>query len=306
MAQAPDIGMEKISVVIVHYRSLPLLKLCLKSLFDTAASYIGDVVVVNNASEWETEDIIRERFSGVRVLAHRENVGYARGVNRGLAETRDPYVLILNPDIVIRPHAVQRLHTFLRENPRVGAVGPRLINFNGTTQISYSRFYTPLVILFRRTGLGNLSIARSTIDWFTMKNEVPHDRPTAVDWLMGSAMLIRRSAVEKVGMMDEHFFMYFEDVDWCRRFWAAECHVIYFPGAEMYHYHQRASHGSSGVFDLFFNRLTRTHLASAIYYFRKYGIRYPAGLVIPYTAPRQDMAYHKAHAERTRRFHSYV
>jgi len=242
--------------------------------------YIGEIIVVHSACAWESEEVINDLFPSVRQLKFEENLGYAKGVNQGLKHTRYPYILILNPDIVVSPFAVKRLVTFMEQNPFVGITGPRLINFNGTTQYSYSRFYTPYVILLRRTLLGSFPFAKKTLDWFHMAGTISFTHPTAADWLMGSALLVRRDAIEKVGNMDEQFFMYFEDVDWCRRFWLAGYSVVYVPRAVMHHYHQRASH-QMGVMDILFNSLTRTHIRSAVLFFRKYGISYPEGLVIP-------------------------
>ncbi len=267
----------------MHYRSLPLLKLCVRSLLETASDIVKEIIVVHNAGEWEAEDTIRELFPTVRQRVYRENRGYAFGVNRGLELATAPYVLILNPDIIVRPHAVRRLVQCLDRHPEIGMAGPKLINFNGTTQISYSRFYTPFIVLLRRTILGRLPVFVPLLEWFQFEGVVSDRVAASVDWLMGSAMMVRNEAIKKAGPMDERFFMYFEDVDWCRRFWLAGYKVVYYPRAAMHHYHQRASH-SRGLADIFVNPFTRVHIRSAFHYFRKYGVRYPHHLVQPLTA----------------------
>jgi GT2 family glycosyltransferase len=114
-----------------------------------------------------------------------------------------------------------------------------------------------------------MNFAKKHLDWFTMKN-FDHQAVTEVDWIMGSSLLASRRAIDKVGLMDERFKLYFEDTDWCRRFWENDYKVIYLPEAQMYHYHGRGSKNKSVLTSLFSNRLTWLHIASAVKYFWKY------------------------------------
>jgi len=148
-------------------------------------------------------------------------------------------------------------------------IGPQLLNFNGSVQESCFCFYRPLTILYRRTWLGKTKKGKADLDRFLMKD---FDRQTTrpVDWLLGAALMVRASALKQIGPMDERFFLYFEDVDWCRRFQADGWGVVYFPEAKMHHYHGRTSKKSGGIRDIFFNKYTWIHLASAVKYFWKY------------------------------------
>jgi len=143
------------------------------------------------------------------------------------------------------------------------------LNLANSIQESCLRFFGPLTILARRTFFGRTKWGKKLIDIFMM-HDFNHDYPREVDWILGSAMLVKRSAFEKVGSLDNRFFMYFEDVDWCRRFWQAGFKIVYLPEAKFYHYHLRVSKRFGGVLDLLFNRYTRVHIASAIKYYLKY------------------------------------
>ncbi len=160
---------------------------------------------------------------------------------------------------------------FIKSNPDVGLVGPQLINFDNTVQPSSFRFYTLPMILYRRTFLAKFSFAKRKLDWFLMKKERQKNEPFDCDWLMGSAMLTTAEAVKKVGKMDEKYFMYFEDVDWCRRFWEKGLRVVHYPLAQVFHYHGKQSlRYKNPLWEVFFNKYTRFHIKSALRYFWKF------------------------------------
>jgi GT2 family glycosyltransferase len=126
-----------------------------------------------------------------------------------------------------------------------------------------------MTIIYRRTFLGKMGFAKKHLDWFLMK-DYDHKSIKEVDWLMGSALMVSRKAVEKVGLMDPHFFMYMEDVDWCRRFWENGYKVIYNPESKMFHYHGKGSAKGGVLRSVLSNKLTWIHISSAIKYFWKY------------------------------------
>jgi len=148
-------------------------------------------------------------------------------------------------------------------------LGPQLLNFNGTIQESCFRFHKPLTIVCRRTLLGRTSWGKKELARFAME-DFDRQSDKEVDWLLGAALMLRRQALNDVGPMDERFFLYFEDTDWCRRFWDKGWGVVYWPSAKMHHYHGRSSKRTSGVADLFFNKYTWIHISSAIKYFWKW------------------------------------
>ncbi len=258
-----------ISIIIVHHRTPALLKLCLDSIKRTTGDLSVETIVVDSMANREGRDLMRERYPEVHYLPFEDNLGYAKGVNRGAAAATGKYLLFLNPDIILTAGAVTVLRDYLATHSDVGIVGPRLLNFDGSRQPSYFRFYKLTTILLRRTGFGRLHHFKRSINAFLMADTNP-EKIQAPDWLMGSALMTTRVAFDAIGGMDESFFLYFEDVDWCRRFWHNDYTVVYCPGATVYHYHARESQSGFGIFDIFFNRKTRWHLASAFRFFWKY------------------------------------
>ena len=195
-------------------------------------------------------------------------MGLASGVNTALAQARGQYFLVLNPDMIALPGSVSKIVSFMDSNPDVGIAGGKLISPNGKLHHSCYRFYTPLPILYRRTFLGKTKRGKQTIRHFLMK-DFDHASEEDVDWLMGACLMVRKKAYREVGGMDERFFLYFEDVDWCRRFWEKGWRVSYVPQAVFSHYHQRTSERGA-LLGIFFNRSTREHIKSACKYFWKF------------------------------------
>lgn len=221
-----------------------------------------------------TQNIVCHDFPWAKLMPFRKNIGYTKAVNAGLAEAKGQHVFIMNPDIIPLKGSIDSMAKHMAKHPDIGLVGPQLLNFDGSAQKSCFRFYNPLTILYRRTILGRLPFAKKPLSYFTMADK-KLTRPTTVDWLMGSALIVSKEAYKKVGLMDEYFFLYMSDVDWPRRFWDKGYKVVYYPQAKMYHYHHRQSKGKLDILDIFFNRLTRLHIADALRYFKKYGMMTP-------------------------------
>ncbi|MFZ1720619.1 MAG: glycosyltransferase family 2 protein [Candidatus Moraniibacteriota bacterium] len=258
----------KLSIAVNSYRTPELLRLCLQSLRDHVSGIDYEVISVDSATEEATEMMVREEFPEVRFFPYEQNVGFKTLVNRSIKESHGEYIFLINSDIIVNGDTVRELMRHLDTHAEVALAGPRQINFNGEDQLSCFRFYRPLTILCRRTILGRFPWGKRHLDWFLMKD---YDRksPRAVDWIMGSAMFVRREAALSVGLMDNRFFMYMEDVDWCRRFWEHGYQVCYIPQASVFHYHAKGS-ARGGLFGLLCNRLTWWHIASAFKYFWKY------------------------------------
>ena len=272
------------SIVIINYKNPPLLRLCLSSLRRvlsdadpashgslSAANFKHEIMVVDIASSPETRNVVKE-FTEARLLAFKDNIGYTKGVNEGIKTSIGDYVLILNPDVVPMARSIEGLASYLATNTDAGLVGPRLLNFDGSTQNSCFRYYTPLTVLCRRSPLGRTSFGKKVLNKFMMKDK-SLDKPSEVEWLMGSAVMVSRKAISKVGLMDDKFFLYMSDVDWARRFWENGFKVAYYPLSEMYHYHKRGSKGNLGPLDIFLKKESRLHLFDAVKYFKKYGFK---------------------------------
>lgn len=264
-----------ISIVILGYRNPALMRLCLKSLAVAMRSETDyEVIVVDNASTTETRSVVTEEFDRtfpkITLIPIKENAGYTRGVNEGIRVATGEYIIALNHDIVVEPGSIRMLADYLREHPHIGLIGPRLVNFDGSHQDSYFRFYRPLTILSRRIPF--LPGASRERERFTMRKNDP-TQIQEVDWISGAAFMTTRNALEDVGFLDERLFHYFSDVDWAWRFWENGYAVVYFPMAAMFHYLGRTSKGRFGIFDPLFNRATRWHITDAFRYFTKHGTR---------------------------------
>jgi len=261
--------MPELSIIIVHYRTPELLKLCLSSIKKTVSGVDFEVIIVDSAATRQTKNAVEEKFPGALVLPYEENLGYSRGVNIGIEKARGNYFLILNPDVIATEGSVIKMLDYMKEHPDIGMLGPKMLNFNGTVQRTYFNFYKPITIIARRTFLWRFGPFKKALKDFLMVDSDPGKIQTP-DWLMGSVIMVSRGAMQKVGPMDERFFMYFEDVDWARRFWHNGYKVVYYPETIMYHYHQRESKTRLGLLDVLLNKKTRWHVMSAAKFFWKY------------------------------------
>jgi GT2 family glycosyltransferase/lipopolysaccharide/colanic/teichoic acid biosynthesis glycosyltransferase len=221
------------------------------------------VLVVDNGSTDGTPQLVRDRYPWVDLQAGARNVGFSVGVNLGIRRARGRYLMILNPDTVVREDSISTLCQFMETTPDAGVVAPKLVFHDGNLQYSCRRFYNWRVLVLRRTFLGRLFKNSSAISDHLML-DFDHETTAKVDWVLGACMLVRREAVESVGLMDERFFLYFEDVDWCYRMKQKRWDVYYHPEAVVVHDHARES--AKAVI----NRPFVAHLASLIRYYEKW------------------------------------
>ncbi|MBL7155391.1 MAG: glycosyltransferase family 2 protein [Candidatus Portnoybacteria bacterium] len=261
-----------ISIIITHHQTPILLKLCLKSIKENIGQLEHEIIVVDSQVEPINQDLIKEKFPSVRFISFSKNLGYAKIVNKGIESSQGEYLLILNADIIVLKDSINRLSEFIKNQPEVGLVAPQLLTFSNLIQSSCFRhpdFWGFMgFIAARRTFLGKLNWGKKKINQFLIKKNL--SSPQTVDWVQGSALLVQKRAIEKVGLLDERFFMYLEDADWCRRFWQNSYEVVYLPTAQMAHYYYRSSKKWGGFLDVFLNKYTRLHLISALKYFWKW------------------------------------
>jgi N-acetylglucosaminyl-diphospho-decaprenol L-rhamnosyltransferase len=255
----------KLAIVIVHYNSSADLDRCLESIVACAPRQEHQVIIVDNASRDDGLETVHRRYPDFTWIFSEENTGYSRGCNLGMAQVDAEYYLILNPDIVVQPGALDSLLEFADAHPRAGMVGPQLLNEDGSVQASCRRFYTFTTLLMRRTLLGKIFPNSESVRLHLMK-DFDHRSSRPVDWVLGGCLLVRRTAMDRTGPMDERFFLYFEDVDWCYRMWQAGFEVLYSPDARFMHRHRRES--AKGTF----NRTFWMHLGSLISFYEKWGI----------------------------------
>lgn len=246
-----------------------MVKQGLKSLRRAGIRLNYEVFVVDNASRDGLPALVRAEFPEARLIALERNVGFAAGNNLAIRKAKGKYIFILNPDALVNPGSIEAMFSYMEAHPEIGILAPRLTHPDGTRQESAHRFPTPWIPVYRRTPLGKAAKAKRDIDRYFLRDAVM-TVPTEVDWIEGAAMFVRRSATEQVGLFDERFFLYFEDTDWCRRFWAAGWRVVYHPGIEIIHYHRRESADTLWFLAPFANKVSRIHIMSAIKYFLKW------------------------------------
>ncbi len=245
-----------VAAVVVTYDALPWIEQCLQSLEGV------ETVVVDNGSRDGTVAVVRERFPAVRVV-EQENLGLAAGWNRGIEETQSDHVLIVNADAWLVGGALDALMQTIQRRARAAWVSPRLRNPDGTLQ---------------RSVRGWPSVWRLATEYLFLRKLAPHSRALnafygagfdhaseqAVEWAMGSCMLVRRASLEDIGLFDPDFFLFSEETDWCRRARDAGWEVVFTPAAECVHV-GGASHGG---------RLFRENLSGHLRYLRKHeGLR---------------------------------
>ena len=260
-----------VSIIIVNYNQKNFLKQCLKNIKEANLKLDYEIIVVdNNSTDGSREILTRFKISDLRfkIILNRENLGFAKANNQGIKLSQGKYILILNPDIIVLPGAIEVLYQFMEAHPEVTLCGPKLLNPDKSIQYSCCRFPTLYTPVLRRTFLGKVPFFRKKLEEYLMK-DFDHARPCEVDWLLGAALAMRRSGLDKIGFFDERFFLYFEDVDLARRAHKAGLKVYYVPASQMYHFHQRLS-ATHSAFPALFSKITWIHIASAIKYFWKW------------------------------------
>ncbi len=257
-----------LSLVILNYHSAGLVRQCVRGIREATSELNYEVVVVDNASHDGCLKRLALEFPEVVRVALEVNRGYAAGNNAGLRLARGEFVAILNPDLTVLPGSLERLVAFMRSHPKAGVAGPKLVNPDGTLQLSSYRFPSFWLPLLRRTILGELPLARGRLEAYLMADWDHRDGRT-VDWLLGACLVVRHTALGAVGLLDERFFLYVEDTDWCRRFWRHGWEVWYVAEVELVHFHERLS-AQPPLAAALFSRITWIHISSWLKYFWKW------------------------------------
>jgi N-acetylglucosaminyl-diphospho-decaprenol L-rhamnosyltransferase len=256
-----------LSIIIVSWNVRDLLRECLRSIDDGRGDLRLEVIVVDGASHDGSPEMVAAEFPWVKLIARSDNVGFPKGNNIGMAQANGRTLLLLNPDTEIIGDALTKLLNYLDDNPDVGVVAPQLLNSDGTAQSSRRRFPTLATGLFESTWLEAVA-PRAILDHYYAA-DLPDDQTADVDWLMGACLLIRREIYEAVGGMDEDYFMYSEELDYCRRIKEAGWRVVYLPAAQVTHHAGKSSEQAVAARHIAFQR-------AKLRYFWKFHGRLPA------------------------------
>ena len=225
-----------LDIVIVNYKSTDYLFKCLKSVYDSIRDIPARVFVYDNDSK-NGVDRVTIAFPNVNLTKNDSNIGFSRGVNKCIKQGTAPYVLLLNPDTIIKDGFFESILQYIENNPDTGIVGPKVLNTDGSLQGSARAFPKPWMAVFGRNSLltkwfPNNRISRKSI----LSTGSDGITPMFADWVSGACMLTRRNAIDEVGLFDEQFFMYWDDVDLCKRMWDNGWKVAYFPKASIVHH----------------------------------------------------------------------
>lgn len=226
----------QLSVIIVNFNVRVFLENALHSVFKAMAGIDGEVLVVDNASDDGSVDMVQKKFPAVRLFVNETNKGFAAANNRALKECRGTYILLLNPDTIIQEDTFRVMMDFMDKHPETGLAGCKILNPDGSLELACRRsFPTPWVAFTKIIGLGAL-FPHSR--WFGKYNlsYLDPDQTYSVDALSGSFMFVRRSVYEQIGGLDEQFFMYGEDLDWCYRAQVAGWNISYVHATQIIHY----------------------------------------------------------------------
>lgn len=224
-----------LSIIIVNYSVKHYLRECLQSIYRNTKGISLKIIIVDNNSTDGSVDTVKSEFPGVKLIENCQNLGFAKATNQGLRENKERYILLLNPDTIVLPNALDRMIEFMEANSHAGALGCKLLNPDGRLQPSCRSFPTLTTAFFENTGLEKLFlrnriIGRHRIGYWDYNDIREVDQP------MGSALMVRREAITQVGLMDEQFHMYYEDVDWCFRIKKRGWKIYFIPLAQIIHY----------------------------------------------------------------------
>ncbi len=227
---------DMIDILLVNYNSTDYLLRCLDSLQDAFEGSSGVRIHIHDNASSDGIERIPSRFPHVDFTAYPENIGFAAAINRMILQTAGKYLILLNPDSFIVDRGFLRCIKYLEGNPDVGVLGPCIRDADGCLQHSARSFPTPLTALFGRTSFFSRCFPKNPITCKNLPSQLSDgDTPLDVDWVSGACMVVRRAAIVEVGLLDERFFMYWEDADWCRRMREKGWRVVYYPRAEVYH-----------------------------------------------------------------------
>jgi len=228
-----------LSIIIVNWNGLTVLQNCLDSLFDRSQGIEFEVIVIDNASQDDSVGMMQRRFPQAVLLLNSRNAGFAAANNRAFAVARGRYVLLLNNDTLVLPGALARSVRYLDDHANVGVLGCRVEFPDRSFQTSCYRFGDLLeLFMVRLLPLGSIARERLNMARYWGRQ---FTSPTAVDVVAGCFMVVRRDIIRDLGGLDEDFFMYGEDEEWCSRIKRAGWQIIYFPGATIVHFHRYSS-----------------------------------------------------------------
>ncbi len=268
--------MKDVNIVFVNYFHKDDILAAIRSVVSDIAGNLYDVqmtVADNSQNRDGMKEMLQSEFPEVRYIDCGGNVGFGKGNTIGFQATPARYYFALNRDTIIQePRTIERLIRFMDEHPRIGCIGPKLLNPDGSVQASCYRydFFSILIKPLRHLEWDReYQWVKRAVDRLLMR-DFDHQHTRAVDWVLGAAMVVRQEVVEQVGWFDERYFAYLEDADWCRTMWAHGWPVYYVHDIAIIHGHARDSAKIPGLKALLKNRFARIHTKSWLQFLWKW------------------------------------
>ncbi len=254
-----------LSIVIVSWNTKDYLRDCLSSLPEGAGKISFETFVVDNGSSDGTQEFVKKEFPDVHLIANRTNRGFATANNQALRLAKGRYALLLNPDTLVRRGALEKLAQFMDDHTEAAACGPLLLNEDGTVQHAARRFPSFASALGAKTVLGRLGLFRTSYDSVKMRG-VSFESTMEVDQPSGAALFLRKSVLDEVGLLDKNYFIFFEEVDLCRRIKSAGYKIYLYPEVQIIHYGGRSRRQNRA-------QIILANAESMLRYFRKHNGR---------------------------------
>ncbi|MGQ9648008.1 MAG: glycosyltransferase family 2 protein [Thermodesulfobacteriota bacterium] len=236
----PFVQSMELSIIIVNWNTKELLLRCLEALYQAAKRVESEIFVVDNGSTDGSAEAVRQKFPGVRLIENSVNLGFAKANNQALSISGGRYLLLLNPDTQVKEEAIPEMLSFMEAHPDTGIVGAQLLNADGSKQNSIANFPS------LATELLNKSLLRWLLPEKFPGKETDFAAPVEVDSVIGACMMVRREAIEQVGFLDENYFLFLEETDWCYRMKKAGWAVYHIPGAEIIHHQGKSAEREKG------------------------------------------------------------
>ena len=245
-----------LSIIIVNWNTKDLVCQCIDSLAQAVKKMDTEIFVVDNGSTDGSVAAVRKKFPGVKLIENRVNLGFARGNNQALSASKVRYFLLLNPDTQVKDEAIERMLSFMDTHPEAGVVGAQLLNADGSKQNSIANF----------PSLATELLNKRLLRWLFPKKfpgkEADYTGPVEVDSVIGACMMGRREVVEQVGLLDEAYFLFLEETDWCYRIKKAGWKIYHIPQVEILHFQGKSAEAEKGKARIEYYR-------SRYHYFRK-------------------------------------
>jgi GT2 family glycosyltransferase len=262
-----------LTIIIVTFNNASFIEHTLNKLYEHLPNITLQVIVVDSASTDATRDIIRNKFPTIKLVQLKNNKGFAYANNLAIKNNASKYVLLLNSDVELVDNSIEKMLVFIKEGGDIGIVGPKLLNRDFSLQYSCRSFHDWSTLLFELIDMqkwfpGVKYFRKYDMSWWA------HDSPKEVDYVSGAAFLIKRDVIDKIGLLDERYFMYVEEADFCKRAKNAGYKVIYYPHSVMIHY------GGGSSDDVSFKKDLQLVKSRIYYYSKHYNIYWKSYIII--------------------------